>query len=169
MEFSQKTADSPWISPLGSWMTRGIFRQTHNALTSSKFSPHASRGSSMSSRSLLADLFKVLTWKLMIPNSFMVHFMVYFMEHPTEKWMIWGTPWYPPTFTWCYMMLNLFYDIVILTSLAHFGLQTWLSIEGNHEFGFLWFTFTNLRRDLGAPLFENARSEIQSQSLRDEN
>ena len=103
MEFSQKTADSPWISPLGSWMTRGIFRQTHNALTSSKFSPHASRGSSMSSRSLLADLFKVLTWKLMIPNSFMVYFMVYFMEHPTEKWMIWGTPWYPPHF---YMMLH---------------------------------------------------------------
>jgi hypothetical protein len=33
----------------------------------------------------------------------------------------------------------------------------------------LWFTFTNLRRDLGAPLFEHARSEIQSQSLRDEN
>ena len=115
MEFSQKNADSPWISPLGSWMTRGIFRQTHNALTSSKFSPHASRGSS---RSLLADLFKVLTCRLMIPNSFMVYFMVYFMEHPTEKWMIWGTPWYPPFLhdvTWCWIY---FYDIVILTSLA---------------------------------------------------
>ena len=89
----------------------GYFQtNSHNALTSSKFSPHALShvGRHGMSRSLLTDLFKVLTWKL-IPNGSMVYFMVYFMEHPTEKWNKMddlGYPMVTPIFTWCYMMLN---------------------------------------------------------------